>query len=250
MSFPGVTAYDEFMGRFSAPLAVAFADWVTLDPWARVLDVGSGPGALTAVLAARNTPQRVTAIDPSGDFIDALRERLPLVTAVVGTAEDLPFAVNSFDAALSELAVHFLSDAPAGIREMVRVTRPGGTVAACVWDFENDRAPHSVFLRAARDVSGSPARDLRPGTHRGHLKLLLSDAGCRDVVGGELTASAAYDSFAQWWDVHLLGVGSTAGRLDGLGAAAIEEVRRRCHAELGDGPFRVDAVAWTARGTA
>ncbi|CAI9393438.1 class I SAM-dependent methyltransferase [Microbacterium sp. T2.11-28] len=249
MSFPGVTAYDEFMGRFSAPLAVAFADWVALDPWARVLDVGSGPGALTAVMAARNTPRRVTAIDPSEDFIAALRERLPDVAAVVGTAEALPFPVNSFDAALSELAVHFLTDAPAGIREMVRVTRPGGTVAACVWDFENDRAPQSVFLRAAREVSGASARDGRPGTRRGHLKLLLTEAGCRDVVGGELSASAAYESFDEWWDLHLLGVGSAAGRLDGLDAAAVEEVRRRCHASLGDGPFRVEAVAWTARGT-
>lgn len=249
MPFPGVAAYDESMGRFSAPLAVAFADWVTLDPWARVLDVGSGPGALTAVLAARNSPHRITAIDPSPEFIAALRERLPQVTAVVGTAEDLPFPINSFDAALSELAIHFLTDAPAGIREMVRVTRPGGTVAACVWDFENDRSPHAVFLRAAREISGASARDRRPGTRRGHLKLLLTEAGCRDVVGGELAVSATYESFAQWWDLHLLGIGSTAGALDGLDATAVGEVRQRCHAVLGDGPFRIDAVAWAARGT-
>lgn len=250
MSFTNVTAYDRFMGRFSVPLAAAFADWVALDPWARVLDVGSGPGALTAELASRSPMRRLSAVDPSEVFVDALRERVPGVTAVVGSAEHLPFAANIFDAALSSLVVHFLTDAPAGIREMVRVTRPGGTVAASVWDFQNGRAPHSLFLRTAREATGRPPGDSRPGTRRRDLEHLLSDAGCREVAGTELSAAADFASFDEWWEVHTLGVGSAAGALDGLDPEGVAEVQRRCRTVLGDGPFRVDAVAWAARGTA
>lgn len=250
MSFTNVTAYDRFMGRFSVPLAAAFADWVALDPWARVLDVGSGPGALTAELASRSPLRRLSAIDPSEVFVDALRERVPGVTATVGSAEELPYPRNVFDATLSSLVVHFLSDAPAGIREMVRVTRPGGTVAASVWDFENGRAPHSLFLRTAREVSGESADGRRPGTRRRDLEQLLSHAGCREVIGTELAAAADFASFEEWWDVHTLGVGSAAGALDGLDEAGVADVRERCRAGLGAGPFRVDAVAWAARGTA
>jgi len=249
MSFTDVTAYDRFMGRFSVPLAAAFADWIVLDPWAGVLDVGSGPGALTGELASRSPQRRLTAIDPSEVFIQALRERVPNVSATVGSAEDLPFPAGSFDVTLSSLVVHFLSDAPAGIREMVRVTRPGGTVAATVWDFENGRAPHSLFLRIAREASGKPPGDARAGTRRSDLQHLLAEAGCRDVIGTELSASADFSSFEEWWDVHTLGVGSAAGALDGLDDAEIADVRDRCRGVLGDGPFRVEAVAWAARGT-
>ena len=136
MAFEDVAAadYDRFMGRFSVPLARSFADWCAVPAPARVLDVGSGPGALTAVLAERFGAASVAAVDPAPAFVDALAVRLPGVDALDAAAESLPFADDAFDAALSELVVHFMTDADAGIREMVRVTRSGGVVAACVWD--------------------------------------------------------------------------------------------------------------------
>src|SRR5687767_6524302 len=122
------------MGRFSTPLAPLFADLVEVRAGGRVLDVGCGPGVLTAELVARYGPDRVDAIDPTPPFVAAARERLPGVNVRVGAAEDLPYADATYDAAFAQLVVHFMKDPARGLAEMVRVTRHGGTVAACVWD--------------------------------------------------------------------------------------------------------------------
>jgi ubiquinone/menaquinone biosynthesis C-methylase UbiE len=127
-------AYDRFMGRYSVPLAPRFADFAAVAPGQHVLDVGCGPGALTAELVKRVGPDAVSAVDPSEPFVAAARERHPGVTVERAAAEQLPFGVGAFDAALAQLVVHFMTDPVAGLREMARVTREGGVVAACVWD--------------------------------------------------------------------------------------------------------------------
>src|SRR5690348_4038985 len=111
------TAYDRFMGRYSGQLAAPMADLAGVAPGGRALDVGCGPGVLTAELVARLGPDRVTAADPSASFVAAARERLPGVEVVEAVAEDLPFADGAFDAALAQLVVHFMTDAVAGLRE-------------------------------------------------------------------------------------------------------------------------------------
>ena len=250
MSFTDAGAYDLFMGRFSSRLAVAFADFALPRRVGRVLDVGCGPGALTTVLAARLGHEAVSAIDPSEPFVDAVRARLPGVSVRQGAAEELPFADAVFDAALSELVVHFMADPSAGIGEMVRVTRAGGAVAACVWDMENGRAPHSVFLRVLSEVTGRSDGRERVGSRQGELVRLLHEAGCRDVAETELTVESDYATFEEWWEVHSLGVGPTAGVLDGIPADDVDELRRRCRALVGDDEITVQATAWAARGTA
>ena len=116
------------MGRYSVPLAPLFADFAGAE--GRVLDVGCGPGALTAELVQRLGEDAVSAVDPSQPFVDAVRERHPGVTVERAAAEELPFAEREFDAALAQLVVHFMTDPVAGLREMARVTRDGGVVAA------------------------------------------------------------------------------------------------------------------------
>jgi ubiquinone/menaquinone biosynthesis C-methylase UbiE len=138
-------AYDRFMGRYSAPLAPPFADLAGVEAGQRVLDVGCGPGALTAELVRRLGPAEVSAVDPSEPFVVAVKERHPGVDVRRAPAEDLPFGDDVFDAALAQLVVHFMSDPVAGLREAGRVTRPGGVVAACVWDQADDRGPLGVF---------------------------------------------------------------------------------------------------------
>jgi ubiquinone/menaquinone biosynthesis C-methylase UbiE len=100
----------------------------------RALDVGCGPGALTAVLVERLGAASVSAADPSAPFVDACRARLPGVDVVEAAAEALPFADDAFDATVSQLVINFMRDGEAGVREMARVTRPGGVVASCVRD--------------------------------------------------------------------------------------------------------------------
>ena len=242
--------YDAYMGRFSAPLARLFAEWADLPDSGEILDVGSGPGALTAVLVERYDAASVTAIDPSATFVAAIEQRLPGVEARLGAAEALPFPDDSFDASLAALVVHFMADAAAGAAEMVRVTRTGGVVAACVWDQENDRGPFSPYLRAVRAEAGPRPRRGAPGTRRGDLVRLLEDAGCTDTAEAELEVAVGYETFDGWWDVHVHGTGTIAGALDGLDADAVARVRSRAFADLGEGPFTVRATAWTARGLA
>src|ERR1700760_1457892 len=145
------------MGRYSEPLAVQFAGLAGVAGGQRVLDVGCGPGALTAELAGRVGTDAVSAVDPSAPFASAVRERLPGVDVRLAPAEALPFADGTFDAALAQLVVHFMTDPVAGLREMGRVTRPGGRVAASVWDHAGPGGPLSLFWKAAAVVvPGAP----------------------------------------------------------------------------------------------
>ena len=128
-------SYDRHVGRYGVQLASALTAFAGVEPGMRVLDVGCGPGALTAALAERLGTSSVSGADPSQPFAEACRARLPGVEVIVAAAEELPIADRTFDAALSQLVVNFMRDAEAGVREMARVTRPGGVVASCVWDY-------------------------------------------------------------------------------------------------------------------
>jgi ubiquinone/menaquinone biosynthesis C-methylase UbiE len=145
-------AYGRFMGRYSEPLAVQFAEFADVRAGQQALDVGCGPGALTAQLVERLGADAVAAIDPSPPFVEAIHSRFPEIDARSGVAEDLPFADNSYDVALAQLVVHFMSDPVSGLREMARVTRPGGLVAACVWDHAGGGSPLATFWQAAHDI--------------------------------------------------------------------------------------------------
>src|SRR5512141_1976142 len=125
-------AYDNFMGRYSMRLAPVFADFVGVQEGEHALDVGAGTGALTVELGRRGV--RASAVDPSPSFAASLARRLPDVEVQHGPAEDLPWPDESFDAALAQLVVSFMNDAPRGVAEMRRVVRSGGVVAACMWD--------------------------------------------------------------------------------------------------------------------
>src|SRR4051795_12345863 len=143
------------MGRYSVPLAPSLADFAAVSPGQRALDVGGGPGALTSELARRLGPEAVSAVDPSEPFVAAARERHPGVSVQRAAAEDLPFEDDTFDVALAQLVVHFMADPVGGLREMARVCRPGGVVAACVWDFAGERAPLSTFWLAVGQLDAA-----------------------------------------------------------------------------------------------
>jgi len=147
--------------------------------------------------------------------------------------------------------VHFMSDPAVGVREMRRVTRPGGVVAACVWDFEGGRAPQSRFFAALREVIGSAddERD-RPGAGRGQLAALLEAAGCTGVTEGEVSVTQSFEGFDDWWEPYTLGVAPAGKQLAALGHAERERVRAAARALFPRGPFTVEVTAWAARGIA
>jgi ubiquinone/menaquinone biosynthesis C-methylase UbiE len=218
----------------------------------RILDVGCGPGGLTAELAARVGTDRVAAIDPAPQFAAACAERNPGADVREGVAEQLPWADGEFDAALSSLVVAFMRDADAGLREMARVTRPGGTVAACMWDIAGGGMTMlHTFWTAVHDVQGGAAGEQRrAGTAEGDIADRLRRAGLADVRDGTLAAHAEYTGFDDFWEPFTFGVGPAGEHLRTLSPDAQARVRDACRAALPDGPFSLDARAWFARGTA
>lgn len=244
-------AYDRFMGRYSTPLAPELAALAAVGPGQRVLDVGCGPGALTAELARRVGPAAVSAVDPSESFVGAARERHPGVDVRLAPAERLPFDDGLFDAALAQLVVHFMADPVAGLREMVRVTRDGGTVAACVWDLAGGKSPLGVFWRAARELDPDAEDESGlAGAREGELGRLFREAGLREVEEAVLSVEVEHPSFDEWWEPYTGGVGPAGAYVAGLDPAARERLRERCRQALPPAPFVVTACAWAARGSA
>ena len=240
-------AYMRFMGRYSEPLAAQFADLAGVRQGQQVLDVGCGPGALTAELVRRTGAGAVRAVEPSASFAAAARERLPEVDVRLSAAEQLPFPDDAFDAALAQLVVHFMADPVTGLREMGRVTRPGGVVAACVWDHAGGRGPLSAFWSAVRELD--PAADDESnlaGVREGHLAKLFAQAGLDGTRVSTLTVRARYADFEQWWEPFTLGVGPAGAHLASLDEDHRAALREQCRRLLPAGPVEVTATAWAA----
>ena len=248
MSFDvSADAYLRFMGRYSEPLAAQFANLAGVGSGQRVLDVGCGPGALTAELVRRVGADAVSAVEPSSSFAAAVRERLPGVDVRRSAAERLPFPADAFDAALAQLVVHFMTDPLLGLREMGRVTRPGGAVAACVWDHAGGRGPLSTFWRAVRELDpGADDESGLAGVREGHLAELFTQAGLAAVRVTTLTVRVRQAGFESWWETFTLGVGPAGAYLTSLPAARQDELRERCRRLLPAGPFEVSATVWAA----
>lgn len=240
--FDSDTAYDSFMGRFSTKLAAVFADFagVTGRGAGAVLDVGAGTGALTAELVRRGAD--TAAVEPAPAFVDALCERFPAIEVRQSAAELLPWPDESFDAALAQLVIGFMSDARRGVHEMQRVVRAGGTVAVCMWD--RDGMEMLAAIDRTRDALGDGREGVMP--YRTHDEI----AGLFDRPEVELLAvDAGYADFEDFWTALAGGVGPAgawAAALDGeMRAAARTELFR----QLGepDGPFTMTGRAWAAR---
>ena len=253
MSFDvAADAYDNFMGRYSRLLSAQLADLAGVERGQRrVLDVGCGPGALTAELVARLGAAAVSAVDPSQSFVEAARERYPGVEVLRASAERLPFPDGSFDAALAQLVVHFMSDPVAGLVEMARVTRRDGVVAACVWDHGGGEGPLSQFWHAARLLDPEIDDESQlAGANEGHLAELFEAARLRDIEQTVLSASVEHHSFEAWWEPFTRGVGPAGAYVASLGADRQAELRETCRTTLPPGSFVLTARAWAVSGRA
>lgn len=234
------------MGRYAEPLAEVFGTFAGVDAGDKVLDVGCGPGALTAHLLSVGA--EVAAIDPSPPFIDAMRTRFPDLDVRLGSAEELPYETAAFDAALAQLVVHFMRDPVVAVGQMARVTRPGGVIAACVWD--GPTGALAPFWDAVHVIDPDAEDEaLLSGASMGHLTDLFEAAGLRDVEEDSIAVDFVHPTFEEWWEPYTLGVGPAGDYVQQLnddGRARLESVARE---RLGSGPFIVTATAWAARGT-
>jgi SAM-dependent methyltransferase len=252
--FASAEAYDRFVGRYGAMLAQAHALAAGVEPGDVVLDVGCGPGALTAALASITGAERVTALDPSAEFVEACRARVPGADVHVGTAERMPDLGRSFDAVMSQLVVNFMTDAPAGVAAMRDAARTGGTVTSCVWDYAHGMTMLRAFWDAALELDpGAPdeGRTMRYCSPA-ELGSLWEGVGLEAVETGELVVEAGYDDFDDLWAPYLAGVGPAGAYVAALAPDAQGALREAYRRRLGSprGAFTLSARAWFVRGTA
>jgi SAM-dependent methyltransferase len=213
--------------------------------------VGCGPGALTRELVERLGVDGVSAVDPSLPFLAALRQSFPTLDVQAGVVEQLPYPDDLFDHALAQLVVHFMADPVAGLREMGRVTRPGGTVAACVWDLGGGGGPLTAFWQAARDLDPDVDDESRlPGVHEGELSRLCDEAELNRIEDGVLTVTVRHATFEDWWEPYTLGVGPAGAHVQSLDEAGRVALRERCRELLPEPPFHIIASAWAVRARA
>jgi SAM-dependent methyltransferase len=249
---PG-TVYDRFVGRYSYRLCQALARVAGLAAESSVLDVGAGTGEGTRYLVELVGSERVAAVDPAESFVETLRARLPEVDVRVASAESLPFGDGAFDATLAQLVVNFMAEPEAGVTEMRRVTRRGGAVAACVWDYSGEMNLLRAFWDAAGELDSDGVRavdermQMRFG-RRGELGALWRHAGLEDVEEGDIVVFAEYESFDDLWEPFTAGVGPAGSYAASLDPERQEALRTEYSRRLAvpDGGFRLSARAWYA----
>jgi len=253
--FSAPDAYNAFVGRYGSNLAAELTAFAGVRPGQRALDVGCGTGALTAALAGQLGPDNVSAVDPSEPFVEACRERAPGVDVTVAAAEALPFPDDTFDVTLSQLVVNFMRDAEAGVREMARVTRPGGVVSSCVWDYAGEMTLLRSFWDAALDVAPGDAAAADEAAvmrwcREGDLAELWRSAGLEDVRSGAFTVSASYASFEDLWWPLPAGAGPAGAFCRSLAPEQQDALHDALRVRLGvgDEPFELTARAWAAAG--
>ncbi len=246
--------YDRYVGRYSPALARALVELAAVRPGGTALDVGCGPGALTTELAILLGPENVAAVDPSPSFVEACRARNPEVDVRQAPAEELPFEDATFEHVLSQLVVNFMTDATAGVGEMVRVARPGGRLSSTVWDYRGEMTMLRFFWESvvATDPAGA-TRDERltmKWCTPEELKQLWSEGGLREVAVSPIVVTADYSSFDDLWDPFDPGIGPVGAYMGSLSAeqraVVRDEFRRRL--DVGDEPFHLTARAWAVTG--
>jgi SAM-dependent methyltransferase len=246
------SAYDSFMGRYSGPLALRFADAVGVTRGQTALDVGCGPGALTGVLVDRLGADAVSACDPSEPFVADCIARYPGVIVRVAPAEAIPFDDDAFDLAVAQLVMHFVSDPDRAAAELCRVVRPGGLVGACVWDLDDGMEMLHRFWEAVLAVDPDAAvneRGLRFGGPR-ELVDLFETAGLSDVTETTLRVTSTYPAFDELWSGFLAGVGPAGTYCVSLSDASRAKVKQEMFDRLGSptGAVTLSGVARCAIG--
>ena len=246
--------YERYIGRWSRLVASQFVTWLALPPALRWLDVGCGTGALTQAILKDCAPASVLGIDPSAGFVDLASRRVNDTRAGFqsGAAQALPIASASVDAVVSGLILNFTPDPVASLAEMARVTRPGGTVAAYVWDYAGGMQMLRLFWDAASALDeGALALDEGrrfPICTREALRALWRDGGLAQIECRDIDVPTVFTSFDDFWSPFLGGQGPAPTYCGTLAEDARAALRDRLRAIV---PVAVDGrIALTARALA
>ncbi|MFJ3876084.1 class I SAM-dependent methyltransferase [Streptomyces sp. NPDC090077] len=253
--------YERYMGRWSRPVADAFTASLGVGPGARWIDAGCGTGALAGAVAARCLPELVLGVDRSAAFVTAAARtaaaeygaRGPVFA--VADAQALPVRDGAFDAAVSALALNFLPDPGAAVAEAARAVRPGGLVAAYVWDYAGGMGLLGHFWDAAVALDPSAAgldeRRRFPLCRPGPLRTLWTGAGLGAVEVVPVEVPTVFTGFADLWEPFLAGQGPAPGYTASLGPAGRARLREALAGSLPvrpDGSIALTARAWAVSG--
>ena len=250
-------AFERFMGRWSRRLAPLLVKFASLEDGDSVLDVGSGTGALAFAVTNAMPSVRVTGVDSSSAYVRYAQARTPSdrVRFVVGDAQALQLPDATFDKTLSLLVMNFVPDHAKALREMIRVTRPGGLVAAAVWDYGDGMEMLRVFWDEAVALDSAIAgRDERnmPLCKEGELAGLWRAEGLQHVQEQPIAIELSFASFDDYWSPFLGGqgpAGAYATSLPETARAALQSrLRKRLLGDRQDGRFTLQARAWTVKG--
>ena len=252
--FSDALAYEGLMGRWSARLAPLFARFSKVTDGGRVLDVGCGTGSLVRTVADMTRRSEIVGIDPVAPFIEYARTQVAdtRISFEVGSALAIPYPPESFAYTLSLLVLHFIPEPERAAQEIRRVTRPGGTVAACTWD-RDGMEMSSIFWEVAigLDVSAEAKRHQRLN-QAGQLAALWHATGLREVEETALEIAMEFTSFEDYWQPNLEGVGPIGAYVAGLSPEHREGLRRALQKRLGvagrEGAFSLRAKALAVRG--
>jgi SAM-dependent methyltransferase len=247
--------YERYVGRWSRLVAREFLDWLGVEPGAAWLDVGSGTGALSETILRVSAPRSVTGVDSAERFVEHARAAVPGASFVVGDAQELPFEDACFDAVVSGLVLNFVPDPGHAVAELTRVARPGGAIAAYVWDYAGRMELMRYFWDAAGELDPA-ARDLDEGIRfraldGGGLERLFSAADQAEVSSRAIDVPTIFRDFDDYWEPFLGGQGPApayVASLDGTHRAQLRELLRGRLPTGGDRSIRLVARAWAVRG--
>jgi SAM-dependent methyltransferase len=251
-------AYERYVGRWSRLVAAEFLAWLAVPPGAAWLDVGCGTGMLTRRILEQAAPASVLGVDSSAGFIDYARSQVPDPRAEfrTGDARALPVQDAAFGAAVSGLVLNFVPDQPRMVAEMRRATKPGGTVAAYVWDYAGEMQLMRRFWEAAVALDPAAAgkvESLRfPVCKPEPLRALFEGAGLSNVETRAIDVPTVFSDFDDYWSPFLGGTGpgpAYAMSLDEPQRLALRERLSTTLPTSPDGTIRLIARAWGVRGT-
>ena len=257
--FADAEAYEKFMGRWSKLVAPQLVDFANLPHSGRFLDVGSGTGALAFALSQRRPRAHVVGIDPSREYVDYANSKNPFpdrISFETGDAQQLRFADASFDASLSLLVFNFIPDSHKAIKELRRVTKPGGRISAAVWDYGDGMRMLRMFWDAAVSLDAKAEKlDERhmPLCRKDELSQLWQSSDLESVHEQPQTVTMRFESFADYWDPFLLGQGPAGAYAKALGReqarALREKVKSRVSPSGENSPVELSARVWSVCGT-